>query len=253
MTIRIEVTGGVMSLAFDRPERRNAITAAMYAQLADGRAQAAADRSVRVVVLHGDENVFTAGNDLGDFQKNPPQGTDTPVQRFLQGLLEFDKPLVAAVCGHAVGVGTTMLLHCDLVYAGDNASFALPFVNLGLCPEAASSLLLPRLVGHPRAAQALLFGEPFGASEALAMGLVNEVLPAAGAIARARERAEALATRPLEALVTTKRLMRAPVREACARAMASEGEHFRRMLREPAAREAFAAFMEKRKPDFSRL
>jgi enoyl-CoA hydratase/carnithine racemase len=253
MTIRMETAGGVMSLAFDRPERRNAITSAMYAQLADGLAQAAADRSVRVVVLRGDENVFTAGNDLGDFQNNPPQGTDTPVQRFLRGLLDFDKPLVAAVCGHAVGVGTTMLLHCDLVYAGDNARFALPFVNLGLCPEAASSLLLPRLAGHPKAAEALLFGEPFGAGDALAMGLVNEVLPPAQAIARARERAEALATRPLESLVTTKRLMRAPVRDACARAMESEGEHFRRMLREPAAREAFAAFMEKRRPDFSRL
>lgn len=253
MTIRIETADGVMGLAFDRPERRNAITAAMYTQLADGLARAAEDRSVRVVVLHGDEHAFTAGNDLGDFQNDPPQGTDTPVQRFLQGLLEFDKPLVAAVCGHAVGVGTTMLLHCDLVYAGANARFALPFVNLGLCPEAASSVLLPRLVGHPRAAEALLFGDPFGADEALAMGLVNEVLPAADTIARARERARALATRPLEALVTTKRLMRAPIREACAQAMAAEGEHFRRMLREPAAREAFAAFMEKRKPDFSGL
>ena len=253
MTIRIEARDGVMSMGFDRPERKNAITAAMYAQLADGLARAAADDSVRVVLVHGDENVFTAGNDLGDFQKNPPQGTDTPVQRFLQGLLEFDKPLVAAVCGHAVGIGTTMLLHCDLVYAGDNAKFALPFVNLGLCPEAASSLLLPRLVGHPKAAEALLFGEPFGASDALAMGLVNEVLPAAGTIGHARERAAALAARPLASLVATKRLMRGPVRQAGAEQMAAEGEYFRRMLHEPAAREAFAAFMEKRKPDFSGL
>ncbi|MFA7505740.1 MAG: enoyl-CoA hydratase [Burkholderiaceae bacterium] len=253
MTIRIESRDGVLSLGFDRPERKNAITAAMYAQLADGLAQAASDDSLRVVLIHGDENVFTAGNDLADFRDNPPSGTDTPVQRFLQGLLELDKPLIAAVCGHAVGVGTTMLLHCDLVYAGDNAKFATPFVNLGLCPEAASSLLLPRLAGHTRAAEALLFGEPFGAADALAMGLANEMLPAAETIARARERAGALATRPLASLVATKRLMRAPVRQACADAMAAEGEQFRRMLHEPAAREAFAAFMEKRKPDFSRL
>jgi enoyl-CoA hydratase/carnithine racemase len=253
MTIRIETANGLMSLVFDRAERRNAITAAMYAQLADGLAQAAMDDSVRVVLIHGDENVFTAGNDLADFRDNPPQGTDTPVQRFLQGLLDFDKPLVAAVCGHAVGVGTTMLLHCDLVYAGDNAKFATPFVNLGLCPEAASSLLLPRLAGHPKAAEVLLFGEPFGADDALAMGLANEVLPAPDTIARARVRAAELATRPLSSLVVTKRLMRAPLRQACDEAMAAEGEQFRRMLREPAAREAFAAFMEKRKPDFSRL
>src|SRR5690606_27538425 len=160
---------------------------------------------------------------------------------------------VAAVCGHAVGVGTTMLLHCDLVYAGDNAKFATPFVNLGLCPEAASSLLLPRLVGHLKAAETLLFGEPFGAADALAMGLVNEVLPAADAIDQGRERAAALAARPLGPLVTTNRVMRAPVRQASAEQLAAEGENFRRMLHEPAAREAFAAFIEKRKPDFPRL
>lgn len=253
MTIRIDAREGVMSLGFDRAERRNAITAAMYAQLADGLAAAAADDSVRVVMLHGDDTVFTAGNDMGDFRDNPPQGTDTPVQRFLQGLLGFEKPLIAAVCGHAVGIGTTMLLHCDLVYAGDNARFAVPFVNLGLCPEGASSFLFPRLVGHLKASEKLLFGEPFGADEAAGMGLVNAVLPAAEVLGHARARAAALASRPLSSLIATKRLLRKPVLEAAGQAMADEGALFRRMLVEPAAREAFAAFMEKRKPDFSRV
>ena len=208
MTIRIEVTGGVMSLAFDRPERRNAITAAMYAQLAEGLAQAGADRSVRVVVLHGDENVFTAGNDIKDFLEHPPTSTDAPVFRFLRQLVSFPKPLIAAVAGPAVGVGTTMLFHCDLVYAGDNAAFAMPFVNLGLCPEAGSSLLAPQLVGHQRAAELLLLGEPFLAETARDIGLVNRITAPTEVNALALAQAQRLASKPMSSLLETKRLLK---------------------------------------------
>lgn len=253
MSIRIEHQGPVVTLSFDRPDRKNAITAAMYAALADGLNAAAADDAVRVAVIGGSAAAFTAGNDLGDFLNNPPSGDDTPVFRFLRAIATFPKPLIGAVCGPAVGVGTTLLLHCDLVYAGDNARFALPFANLGLCPEAASSLLLPRLAGHARAAEKLLLGEPFDANEARAMGLVNEVLPADEVAARAQARAQELATRPLSSLLVTKALMRAPVNEAIAAQMAAEGSHFRRMLGEAAAKEAFSAFLQKRKPDFSKL
>ena len=253
MTIRIATDGAVTTLSFDRPDRKNAITADMYGRLADGLTAAAADASVRVAVIGGDETVFTAGNDLGDFIDNPPHGADSPVFRFLQAISAFPKPLIAAVCGPAVGVGTTLLLHCDLVYAGDNARFALPFVNLGLCPEAASSLLLPRLAGHARAAEKLLFGEPFGAPEALAMGIVNKILPPADVAAFAGERARELAAKPISALLTTKALMKQSIAPQVAAVMAEEGGHFRRMLGEPAAREAFAAFMQKRKPDFSKV
>ncbi|HMN83813.1 MAG TPA: enoyl-CoA hydratase [Burkholderiaceae bacterium] len=253
MSIRIEHQGPVVTLSFDRPDRKNAITAAMYAALADGLNAAAADGGARVAVIGGSAAAFTAGNDLGDFLNNPPSGDDTPVFRFLRAIATFPKPLIAAVCGPAVGVGTTLLLHCDLVYAGDNARFALPFANLGLCPEAASSLLLPRLAGHARAAEKLLFGEPFDANEARAMGLVNEVLPADQVAARAQVRAQELATRPLSSLLVTKALMRAPVDEAIAAQMTAEGKHFRRMLGEPAAKEAFSAFLQKRKADFSKV
>jgi enoyl-CoA hydratase/carnithine racemase len=253
MSIRRQIDGAVMTLAFDRPERRNAITAAMYAALADGLTAAANDPAIRVVVIAGSDSAFTAGNDLGDFMNNPPTGADAPVSRFLKAISTFPKPLIAAVCGPAVGVGTTLLLHCDLVYAGDNAKLSVPFVNLGLCPEAASSLLLPRIAGHARAAEKLLFGEPFGAQEALDMGIVNHVLPSGEVNAHAARRAAELAARPIGSLMATKALMRGAMAEPIARAMGEEMVVFRRMLGEPAAREAFTAFMEKRAPDFSRI
>ena len=172
--------------------------------------------------------------------------------QFLHALADFPKPLIAAVAGPAVGIGTTMLLHCDLVYAGDNAAFSLPFVNLGLCPEAASSLLLPRLMGYHRAAEALMLGEPFMAEAALEVGLVNRVVPPTEVNAYAQSQAAKLAAKPMSALIETKRLMKAGQRDAIKAQMATEGESFSRMLVEPAAREAFTAFMEKRKPDFSK-
>jgi enoyl-CoA hydratase/carnithine racemase len=243
----------VMTITLNRVERKNSITSAMYGAMADALASAEADASVRVVVLQGHETVFSAGNDIGDFLNQPPAGTDSPVFRFLHGIAKFPKPLLAAVCGPAVGVGTTMLFHCDLVYAGDNAAFSMPFVNLGLCPEAGSSLLVPQMLGYHRAAEALLLGEPFMAEAALEVGLVNRVLPPTEANAYAQQQARKLAAKPLSSLVETKRLMKKGQHGAVVQQMADEGESFRRMLREPAAREAFTAFMEKRKPDFSKV
>jgi enoyl-CoA hydratase/carnithine racemase len=251
--VKVGVADGICELRFNRPARKNAITTAMYAAMADALEHAAADGAVRVALITGSHEAFTAGNDLGDFLNNPPQEENAPVYRFLRALAAFPKPLVAAVCGPAVGIGTTLLLHCDLVYAGENASLSLPFVNLGLCPEAASSLLLPAIAGHTRAAEKLLLGEPFGAEEARELGIVNRVLPSTEVEAFARAQAAKLAAKPLSSLVATKALMRQPSAMEVRDAMLREGEVFGRMLREPAAREAFSAFMEKRKPDFSRI
>jgi enoyl-CoA hydratase/carnithine racemase len=244
---------GVMTITLNRLERKNSITSAMYGAMADALSEAERNPEIRVAVLQGHETVFSAGNDIGDFLNRPPQGNDSPVSRFLRGIATFPKPLVAAVCGPAVGVGTTMLFHCDLVYAGDNAAFSMPFVNLGLCPEAGSSLLVPRMMGYHRAAEALLLGEPFMAEAALEVGLVNRVVPPTEANAAAQLVAHKLAAKPLTSLIETKRLMKMGQQQLVADQMAEEGESFGRMLAEPAAKEAFGAFMEKRKPDFSKL
>lgn len=251
--ILVHAEGGVLTLTLNRLERKNSITVAMYAGLADAIALAKDDAAVRVVLLQGHETVFCAGNDIGDFLDKPPAGQDSPVFRFLRGIATFPKPLLAAACGPAVGIGTTMLLHCDLVYAGDNAALSLPFVNLGLCPEAASSLLLPQMLGYHRAAEALLLGEPFMAEAALEVGLVNRVLPPTETNAYANAQARKLAAKPLASLVETKRLMKKGQQQAVLQQMLDEGETFGRMLTAPAAREAFTAFMEKRRPDFSGL
>jgi len=250
--ILTHVDAGVTTLTINRVEKKNSLTAAMYAALAQAIAQAAQDPSQRVLVIQGHETVFSAGNDVADFLHQPPTGNDAPVFHFLQGIATFPKPLLAAVCGPAVGVGTTMLLHCDLVYAGDNAAFSMPFVNLGLCPEAASSLLV-RLMGHQRASEALLLGEPFMAEAALEVGLVNRVLPPTEANAYAQQQARKLAAKPLSSLIETKRLLKGAQIPAVLERMQQEGDIFRRMLTEPAAKEAFGAFLQKRKPDFSKL
>ncbi len=251
--ILTHVESGIMTLTLNRLERKNSITTAMYGLLADAFEQAAADPAIRVVVLQGHEAIFCAGNDIGDFLNQPPAGTDAPVFRFLRGIATFPKPLVAAVCGPAVGIGTTLLLHCDLVYAGDNAAFSLPFVNLGLCPEAASSLLVPQMFGYHRAAEALLLGEPFMAEAALEVGLVNRVVPPLECNSVAQAAARKLAAKPPSSLAETKRLMKYGMQAQVLRQMAEEGASFGRMLGEPAAKEAFGAFMDKRKPDFSSL
>lgn len=250
--ILVHAEAGVMTLTLNRLARKNSITGDMYAALADGIARAQEDAGVRVVLIQGHETVFSAGNDIGDFLNQPPAREDSPVFRFLQGIASFPKPLVAAVCGPAVGIGTTMLLHCDLVYAGDNAAFSLPFVNLGVCPEAASSLLLPQMLGYHRAAEALMLGEPFMAEAALEVGLVNRVLPPTETNGYANAQARKLAAKPLTSLVETKRLMKKPQQAAVLQQMAEENESFRRLLLSPAAKEALTAFMEKRKPDFSK-
>ncbi len=251
--ILVHTENGVCTLSFNRLERKNSITSAMYATLADAVSAAATDPAVRVLVFQGHETVFSAGNDIGDFLNAPPADPEAPVWRFMRALAGFPKPALAAVCGPAVGIGTTLLFHCDLVYAGDNAAFSMPFVNLGLCPEFASSLLVPQMFGYHRAAEALLLGEPFMAEAALETGLVNRVLPPTEANAYTQAQARKLAAKPLSSLVETKRLMKKAGAAQVMATMGEEGASFGRMLREPAAREAFGAFMEKRKPDFTKL
>ena len=247
------IEAGVMTITLNRVEKKNSFTAAMYARLADVLDAAGHDASVRAVVIQGHETIFSAGNDIADFLNVPPNHPQAPVFRFLRAISTFAKPLLASVCGPAVGIGTTLLLHCDLVYAGDNAAFSVPFVNLGLCPEAASSFLLPQLMGNARAAEALLLGEPFTAETALELGLINRIVPPAEANTLAQKQAQKLAAKPLAALMETKRLMKKTHSGFVAERIAEEAASFGRMLSEPAAREAFTAFMEKRRPDFSRV
>lgn len=251
--ILIHHDAGVCTITLNRYEKKNSITKTMYQTMADALAAAKDDAAIRAVVIQGHEVIFSAGNDIADFLNNPPSTQDSPVFQFLRGIATFPKPLIAAVCGPAVGIGTTMLLHCDLVYAGDNAAFSMPFVNLGLCPEAASSLLVPQLMGYHRAAEALLLGEPFMAEAAQEVGLVNRILPPLEVNGYAQTIARKLALKPLSSLIETKRLMKHSNAPAVLQVMGEEGHSFGRMLKEPAAREAFGAFMEKRKPDFSKL
>lgn len=247
-----ELREGVMTLTLNRLEKKNSITTAMYAGMASALEEARHSEAVRVVVIQGHESVFSAGNDIADFLQGPALDQDSPVMRLLFGIASFPKPVVAAVCGPAVGIGTTLLLHCDLVYAGDNAVLSMPFVDLGLCPEAASSLLLPQMLGYHRAAEALLLGEPITAGEALQAGLVNRIVPARDAQAFAHAQARKLAAKPVGPVIETKRLMKQGQAQQVAKQMTEEGASFARMLREPAAREAFAAFMARRKPDRTR-
>lgn len=251
--ILIHTDAGVTTITLNRVEKKNSFTQAMYAACADALDSARDDAAVRVVVFQGDATVFSAGNDIGDFLSNAPKAQDAPVFRFLRALAAFPKPLVAAVCGPAVGIGTTMLFHCDLVYAGDNAAFSMPFVNLGLCPEAASSLLVPQMMGYHRAAEALLMGEPFMAEAALEVGLANRIVPPTEANGIAQAQARKLAAKPLASLVETKRLLKKGQMEQVLARIDEEAVSFGRMLGEPAAQEAFTAFMEKRKPDFSKV
>jgi enoyl-CoA hydratase/carnithine racemase len=251
--ILTHIDSGVMTITFNRLDKKNSITSSMYAAMADAVVQAGVDPAVRVVVFQGHESIFSAGNDIGDFLNQPHSTQESPVFRFLRGIATFEKPLLAAVAGPAVGIGTTMLFHCDLVYAGDNAAFSMPFVNLGLCPEAASSLLAPRMFGYHRAAEALLMGEPFFAEAAQEVGLVNRVVPPTEVNGYAQAQARKLAAKPLTSLIATKRLMKGGDQQAVLQKMDEEGQSFGRMLREPAAKEAFGAFMEKRKPDFSKI
>lgn len=248
--VRFDIEGAVATIAFNRPEKKNAITAAMYQSAADALKEAGANDAVRVIVITGDGGCFTAGNDLEDFLQRPPQGDDSPVAQFMNALRTANRPVVAAVPGLAIGIGTTLLMHCELVYAAEGAKFSMPFTQLGLCPEFASSVLLPRIAGYQRAAEKLLFGEAFDAAEAEKMGLVNRVLPAAELMPFVQAQAAKLAALPAESLRVTKQLMKGDLQTPVAAAMLSEMQHFTRLLNGPDAKEAFSAFLQKRKPVF---
>jgi enoyl-CoA hydratase/carnithine racemase len=251
--ILTERADGVLRVELNRPEKKNAITIAMYRALGDALQSASADAGVRAVLLQGKPEIFSSGNDLSDFLADPPRSEDTPPFKFLRVLARFDKPLVAAVSGAAIGIGTTMLLHCDLVYAAAGARFQLPFASLGLAPEAASSLLLPRLAGWQKAAELLMLGEPFGAEAAREIGLVNEIVAPEKLLETALAKARALAAKPPAALRATKALMKQALLAEVEGAMAREAKAFGERLVSPEAKEAFSAFLEKRKPDFSRF
>ena len=238
----------VLTLTLDRAEKKNAITGAMYAGLTAELAAAADDDAVRAVVLTGAGGVFTAGNDLGDFLMDPPTGPDSAVFQFLQAVSTFPKPLLAAIEGPAVGIGTTVLLHCDFAYAAPSAVFKMPFVDLGLVPEAASSLLVPRLAGTARAAELLMLGRSFSAETAREIGLVNAVTDAP--LAEAQKTAAEIATKAPEAVRLTKALLKRETAGAVGETIVREGELFIERLGSPEAQEAFSAFFEKRPPRF---
>jgi enoyl-CoA hydratase/carnithine racemase len=253
MNIRTGVLNGVATIEIARPEKKNAITAAMYEAMAEAIIVAGDDAAVRALLVTGQPGVFTSGNDIEDFLQRPPRDEDAPVFQFMRALIDCEKPVVVAVTGAAIGIGTTLLMHADLVYVSDEARLAMPFVSLGLVPEFASSLLAPQIMGRARAAEKLLLGEPFTGAEAVEMGLANAVLPAGEVMNHARRVAERFNALPPGAVRDAKRLLRAPQREATLATVRSEGEIFGTRLRSPEAMEAFQAFLQKRKPDFSRF
>jgi enoyl-CoA hydratase/carnithine racemase len=257
MSIKTAILNGVATIEIARPEKKNALTQAMYSAMAEALIAANTDNAVRAVLITGQPGCFTSGNDIEDFMQRPPgvgqAAAESPVARFMQALLNCEKPVVAAVTGAAVGIGTTLLLHCDLVYVSDEARLAMPFVSLGLVPEYASSLLIPALLGHVKAAEKLMLGEPFSGSDAVDCGIANAVLPAGEVVNHARRMAERFNALPPSAVRETKRLMRAPQRAQVQQVMAAEGELFAQRLRSPEAMEAFQAFFQKRKPDFSKF
>lgn len=251
--ILTELLDGIFTVRINRPEKKNALNIAMYGALADALQRADEDPAIRVVLLCGGDDCFTSGNDIADFVNFPPTGPDSPVLRFLKAVTLAVKPVVAAVSGAAVGVGTTLLLHCDLVYAADTAMFQMPFVSLGLCPEAGSTLLLPQLIGHQRAAELLLLGESFTAARAEQLGIVTVVVPQADLYRTARSRARQLAAQPAAAVRLTKSLLKRSNAGILQETTMFEISCFMERLVSPEAREALQAFMERRKPDFSKF
>lgn len=250
--IKIHKDGGVLTITMDRTEKKNALTDAMYATMTDALESAEQAADVRVILVRAEGDLFTAGNDIGEFAATA-MGGESPrnVTRLLHALATATKPIVAAVQGSAVGIGTTLLLHCDQVVLADNAKLITPFVNLALVPEAASSLLLPARIGYARAFAMFAFGDPVSAADALAWGLANAVVPVAELAATAEKLARRLATKPLGALVTTKKLMRDA--GAITRQIDVETTQFVARLKSPEAREAFTAFAERRAPDFTKF
>jgi enoyl-CoA hydratase/carnithine racemase len=251
--IKTATFNGVATIEIARAEKKNALTIAMYQAMADALHAARDDKAVRAVLITGQPGVFTSGNDIEDFMQRPPQAADSPVFHFMRALLACDKPVVAAVTGAAIGIGTTMLLHCDFAYVADDARLAMPFVSLGLVPEFASSLLVPQLMGNAKAAEKLLLGDPFTAAEAVECGLANAVLPPGEVVNHARRVAERFNALPPGAVREAKSLMRRAHQDVIMQTIAIEGEAFGKRLRSPEAMEAFQAFFQKRKPDFSKF
>ncbi|MGB6399289.1 MAG: enoyl-CoA hydratase [Bradyrhizobium sp.] len=250
--ILTEHSGSILRVQFNRPTKLNAMTSAMYVALAGIFNEAAKDENTRVVLWHGAGDSFCAGNDIEDFLKNPPGPSESPQAGLMNAFVNFDKPLVAAVHGAAIGGGTTMLTHCDFVYAGESTKFQMPFVNLAFVPEFGSSWSVPARVGHVRAAELILLGAPYDARRAAELGLVTEVVSDKDVLARATETARKLATKPAAALQASKRLMKQPFREQLKAAMKAENQEFSVQVRSEDAKEALTAFLEKRKPDFTR-
>jgi len=250
--INTERSGSILRVQFNRPAKKNAMTSAMYIAMADLLNNAAKDDGVRVVLWHGAGDSFCAGNDIEDFLKNPMGPGDSPQSRLIDALTNFDKPIVAAVQGAAIGGGTTMLTHCDFVYAGESAKFQMPFINLALVPEFGTSYSIPARIGYLRAAELIQLGHPFDARRAVELGLATQVVPDPNLLATAAATAQKLAEKPAEALQACKRLMRQSTRELLQRAARAENEVFSAQLRSPDTKEALAAFLEKRAPHFTR-
>ncbi|HWZ60835.1 MAG TPA: enoyl-CoA hydratase [Gemmatimonadaceae bacterium] len=250
--ILTERSGSILRVQLNRPARKNAMTSAMYITMADLFTDAAQDDRIRVVLWHGAGDSFSAGNDLEDFMKNPPGPGESPQARLIAALIAFDKPVVAAVQGAAVGGGTTMLTHCDVVYAGESTKFQLPFVNLALVPEFGSTYSIPARIGYLRAAELFMLGLPFDAARAAELGLVTRVMPDHQLMATATDTAQKLAEKPSTALRTCKRLMRGATRESLQQAISAENEAFAARVRSADFKEAVTAFLEKRSPDFTR-
>ena len=251
MSIKTATLNGVATIEIARPEKKNAITGAMYHAMAAALDAAKADTAVRAVLIAGQPGIFTSGNDIEDFMQRPPG--EPPAFAFMRALMGCDKPVVAAVTGAAIGIGTTLLLHCDFVYVSDEARLAMPFVSLGLVPEFASSLIVPQLMGNVRAAEKLLLGDPFTGADAVECGIANAVLPANEVVNHARRIAERFNALPPSAVRDTKTLMRRARAALAAETITAEGEVFAKRLRSPEAQEAFGAFFQKRKPDFSKF
>jgi enoyl-CoA hydratase/carnithine racemase len=247
-----ELSDNILRVQLNRPSKKNAMTLAMYAVLAEELDRADKTDDVRVVLVHGAGDSFTAGNDIADFVSHPPGPGDSPQARFLDALIRFSKPLVAAVHGFAVGGGTTMLLHFDLVYAAESTRFQVPFINLALVPELASSYTMPTQLGYLRAAETILLGEPFSAARANELGMVTAVVPDPNVWDKAMEAAVRLAGKPAEALRACKKLIKAPEQDAIREAVTRELNEFAVRVRSAEAKGAFAAFLGKRKPDYSR-
>src|SRR6267154_4054694 len=248
-----ERSGSILRVQLNRPAKKNAMTSAMYVTIADSLNAAAKDDDIRVVLWHGAGDSFCAGNDVEDFMRNPPGPGESPQARLIGALINFEKPVVAAVHGAAIGGGTTMLTHCDFVYAGESAKFQMPFVNLALVPEFGSSCTIPARAGYLRAAELILTGQSFDSRRAVELGLVTRVVPNQELLAIATDTAQKLAQKAPAALQACKRLMKQSTREQLERAVKLENEEFSAHVRSAEAKEAFAAFLEKRPPNFSRI